>query len=588
MPLAFPSNPTLNQEYTFSGKTWVFNGTGWKLKSSTLTYQPLLVSGVNIKTVGGQSLLGVGDVPTGSSPLTTKGDLYSYSTVNGRFGVGANTALLEADSAQTFGLKWTVPSTVGRNFLTLTNPSAVTYLRVNADNSISALNAASFISAIGAQTTLVSGTSIKTINSTTLLGAGDLVVQPTLVSGTNIKSLNGATLLGSGNLTTVTTLDELTDVVLTTPTVNQILYYTGTQWINASMKTVNLNSLYGSGDIAVQSVLISGNNIKTINGNSLVGSGDLTVAAAPAGNNRELQYNNSGVTAGAANVEIIDQELSLAAVSIPATPPAGFVKLFGRNIAGKIFPASIDPSGLDTSLQSSFALTNVSFVRPNGNSTTLSQIGLALSATGTATAANIATTNLHTSMRRLEYLVTTAATTAVAGWRGNASQFWRGNAAGLGGFLFICRWGPATGVSTTTNRAFCGLRSSTSAPTDAEPSPSTSQIGMAWDAADSNIQLMHNDSAGNSTKIDLGATHFAVPTSDRTAVYEIALFCPPNASFVNYLVTNLVTGGEASGQLTTDLPSNTTFLNPYAYMSVGGTSSVIGIALMSLYIETDY
>jgi hypothetical protein len=51
------------------------------------------------------------------------------------------------------------------------------------------------------QDSLVSGTNIKTINSTTLLGSGDVAVQPTLVSGTNIKTLNNTSLLGSGNIT---------------------------------------------------------------------------------------------------------------------------------------------------------------------------------------------------------------------------------------------------------------------------------------------------------------------------------------------------------------------------------------------------
>ena len=47
---------------------------------------------------------------------------------------------------------------------------------------------------------LVSGTNIKTVNSTTLLGSGDIAVQETLVSGTNIKTLNSTSLLGSGNI----------------------------------------------------------------------------------------------------------------------------------------------------------------------------------------------------------------------------------------------------------------------------------------------------------------------------------------------------------------------------------------------------
>ena len=50
------------------------------------------------------------------------------------------------------------------------------------------------------QATLVSGTNIKTVNSTSLLGSGNVEVQQTLVSGTNIKTINGNSLLGSGNL----------------------------------------------------------------------------------------------------------------------------------------------------------------------------------------------------------------------------------------------------------------------------------------------------------------------------------------------------------------------------------------------------
>lgn len=52
----------------------------------------------------------------------------------------------------------------------------------------------------GKQATLVSGTNIKSINSTSLLGSGDLSVQETLISGTNIKTINSTSLLGSGDI----------------------------------------------------------------------------------------------------------------------------------------------------------------------------------------------------------------------------------------------------------------------------------------------------------------------------------------------------------------------------------------------------
>lgn len=42
----------------------------------------------------------------GASPLTTKGDLYTFTTVDARLGVGADNLCLIADSTQATGLKW--------------------------------------------------------------------------------------------------------------------------------------------------------------------------------------------------------------------------------------------------------------------------------------------------------------------------------------------------------------------------------------------------------------------------------------------------------------------------------------------------
>lgn len=51
----------------------------------------------------------------------------------------------------------------------------------------------------------------------------------------------------------------------------------------SNVKTVNSNSLLGSGDIAVQATLVSGTNIKTINSNSLLGSGDIVISGGGSG-----------------------------------------------------------------------------------------------------------------------------------------------------------------------------------------------------------------------------------------------------------------------------------------------------------------
>lgn len=142
--------------------------------------QDKLVSGVNIKTINGQSLLGSGDV-----------------TINGGGGSADLTGYLTKDEAST------------------------TY--------------ASKTDLQGKQDTLVSGTNIKTVNGQSLLGSGDITIeggsggssvtvdselsstspnpvqnkvikteldkkQDKLVSGTSLKTVNGQSLLGSGNI----------------------------------------------------------------------------------------------------------------------------------------------------------------------------------------------------------------------------------------------------------------------------------------------------------------------------------------------------------------------------------------------------
>ena len=94
-------------------------------------------------------------------------------------------------------------TTVGSNLLTLTNPSAVTFPRINADNTISALDAASFRTAAGAGTvTSVGGTG--SVSGLTLSGSvtttGNLTLGGTLsVTPSAFASQTANTVLAAPN-----------------------------------------------------------------------------------------------------------------------------------------------------------------------------------------------------------------------------------------------------------------------------------------------------------------------------------------------------------------------------------------------------
>lgn len=283
---------------------------------------------------------------------------------------------------------------------------------------------------------------------------------------------------------------------------------------------------------------------------------------------------------------ILDGQVNIPVVASPVAPPAGNVGLFGRAIAGNVMPAFIDPSGLATMLQPFLGRAKMAWALAVGNSTTLTTMGVSISATGTATAVNVGTANVHEATRRLEYAVTAAATSAIGGWLSPRAQFFIGGPSNpFGGFLFACQFGRARGVAAnTTLRHFTGFGSQTTGSADGDPSTSLSNlIGVGCDAADTNYQIMHRSGTGLATKIDTG---FPKAVADNTEMYELAMFTPPNSAEVYVQFTRLSDGATFNHTISTNMPGPGTLLAPRGYYSVGGTSSVIGYALASLHIGT--
>lgn len=276
----------------------------------------------------------------------------------------------------------------------------------------------------------------------------------------------------------------------------------------------------------------------------------------------------------------------------PPPPEDNHVRLHGARFGGRMLPAFTGPSGLSSPLQSFLAQNKISWFNPPGNSTTVQVMGMAPpTATGTATAANVTATNIHTSMRRLEYAATTANASSVAGARNTTLQNYIGSdLVPYGGFTFVIRFGPSRGsASNNTRRFFAGMTTNTSAPTDADPTAGTTwanMIAVVADSSDTNFHIAHRSGTGAVTKIDTGIPK-AYP--DNSQMFELVLFAVPRAEpQVGYRFTRLSDGELFSGTITTNLPAPAQIMTWQCWTSVGGTSSVVGVSIASVYIETDY
>jgi hypothetical protein len=255
--------------------------------------------------------------------------------------------------------------------------------------------------------------------------------------------------------------------------------------------------------------------------------------------------------------------------------------MFSRKLARNL-PAFMGPSGVDSSIQPHLGVNTCAFLRPSGNGTVLTSQGIVVTAGGTATAANWANTSLLASLKRLSY-ISAATAGASGGLREAVLKYWRGNAAGLGGFHVIARFGFAT--IPATRRWFVGLYGITTAPANADPSSFINTIGVGQDVGDTAIQFMHNDGLLTATKT---SSTLASPAANE--VIDVRIFAAPNSSKVEMSVMKVNQASTTfvyDSGVSTDLPAATQGLALHMWANNGTTAAAIDMHLVSLYAETD-
>ncbi|KAA6441448.1 hypothetical protein FEM33_01565 [Dyadobacter flavalbus] len=211
------------------------------------------------------------------------------------------------------------------------------------------------------------------------------------------------------------------------------------------------------------------------------------------------------------------------------------------------------------------------FYEPQGNSTTINTLGLAMTAQGTATTRNVNTASLYGRSRRIGYTSGTSAN-AVAGVIG-LPQFQVAAPFSFKGVFGIQTYDAG-------HRYTIGMGNTS----DATVNPSTliNRIHMYADPGDLTWKVV-SSGATLGTPVDLGA-NFPVNTAT-TDVYDVNFTIIPGGTTVSYTIKRLNTGDIATGTLT-GLPTGV-LLSPQITASNAATATSANIDVMRAMMITD-
>jgi len=281
----------------------------------------------------------------------------------------------------------------------------------------------------------------------------------------------------------------------------------------------------------------------------------------------------------------------LPATSDPAAPAAGFLKIFAKNVAGRVLPKWIGPSGVDTPFQPALFGNNIVLFAPSSGTTgTGTGFGAVWTPGGTVSHPTPATTSpaIANQMHRTRFanVVTTQnQTLGIISTAAGLPQFWRGNAAGLGGFFFSCRFIIELWPANTV-RLFVGLTSLATAMV-ATDTPSGDFCGLWHDTTDG-ANVLSLITMDNTTRVKTAITGATLAAGQ---AFDWYMFMPPNSSTIYYRLVSINSGTElVNTSYSTTLPRNTIFMGPQIQMSNGTANTTVtttAIGIVRVYIESD-
>lgn len=157
--------------------------------------------------------------------------------------------------------------------------------------------------------------------------------------------------------------------------------------------------------------------------------------------------------------------------------------------------------------------------------------------------------------------------------------------ANRAGFSYQWIGGIDSMMSDGSSRLYIALHSDTGVPSNADPSSFTNIIAFAADAADANMQLMHNDVSGTATKVDLGVSKLSLVGK----LLIITITCQVgggDVSFSLYVVDDAV---EYTAIASADLPATGTIIIPRNLINDTGVGTeTAGLILIDMILAWSY